>query len=319
MKRQPSPLQRPLDDGPRDGTEVWRAIDGVELCHWDRWLLRLSLVELGGLDALAAQFKERRDAPNQYANRDGEAEALLLQTKDLKRRLLAVKLTAGGVLDATERHSDWLLKKAHKRVFHDGPTRRTPVMLATPKKVLRERAMRGHWDRFPISPAPFAVALAQETDRRYYELRSVGVFVRGIERVVKRLTKGGGVAQRLGVHRGALTVIIESMEKVDDSDADVAVMFREIEHVYHDDLLTFAAHPGLLRDFLELSVWEDYGLMKDPSELFTRLPVEHAEPAYAELVDIIAELEREELKYTLEKARRLAATFTDPNKKKRRV
>ena len=99
------------------------------------------------------------------------------------------------------------------------------------------------------------------------------------------------------------------MDHVDDSDADVAVMFREIEGAYHDDLLVFAAVDGLIRDFLELAVWEDYGLMDDTPQFLKRLPVEHAEPAYAAVVDIIAELEREEVAYHANKARELAAAL----------
>ncbi len=34
------PSQLPLDDGARGGTEIWRELDGAELCRWDRWLGR---------------------------------------------------------------------------------------------------------------------------------------------------------------------------------------------------------------------------------------------------------------------------------------
>ena len=49
--------------------------------------------------------------------------------------------------------------------------------------------------------------------------------------------------------------------------------------------------------------------MHDVPLFLKRLPVEHAEPAHAELVDIIAELEREELEYHAKKARELAASL----------
>ena len=49
----------PLDDGPRDGSEPWRAIDGVQFCHWDRWLLRLAVTEPQGLETLARELRTR--------------------------------------------------------------------------------------------------------------------------------------------------------------------------------------------------------------------------------------------------------------------
>lgn len=293
-KRRPGPLDRPLDDGSRSGVEIWRVIDGVELCQWDRWLLRLALAEIDGLAALATRFKGCR----------GE-EALLLQLKDLQRRLALLKRTPGGVLDPIERHSDWLLKKAAKRVFEDGPHSKTPVMIATPRKVLSERALRGHWDRFPISPAAFAAVLERETAGDY-TYRTTNVFVSAVERFVSLATTAAGSAARLATRRAAMTVVIEAMDRVDDSLAEVSTMFREIEHAYLEDLLAFAGVDGLLRDLIELAIWEDYGLIEGVDQFLRGLPVEHGEPAYAALVDVAAELEREGLRNQLRAARELA-------------
>jgi len=75
----------PLDDGPRDGSERWRVIDGVEFCHWDRWLLRLAMTEPQGLDTIAREFRTR--ASRGRGSDAATAEAMLAQIVDLKARL----------------------------------------------------------------------------------------------------------------------------------------------------------------------------------------------------------------------------------------
>jgi hypothetical protein len=72
----------PLDDGPRDGTEPWRAIDGVQFCHWDRWLLRLAVTESQGLETIAREFRTR--ARGRAGVDTTTAEAMLAQVVDLR-------------------------------------------------------------------------------------------------------------------------------------------------------------------------------------------------------------------------------------------
>ena len=74
----------PLDDGPRDGTEPWREIDGVGFCHYDRWLLRLSLEEPEGLNSIVAEFRRRS---RRSGRTDDVAEAMLAQLADLAARV----------------------------------------------------------------------------------------------------------------------------------------------------------------------------------------------------------------------------------------
>jgi hypothetical protein len=82
--RPKAPGEVPLDDGPREGTHAWREVEGVEFCHWDRWLLRLSLDEPEGLRSIAKEFRRRARAP---ASTNDVAEAMLAQIADLETRL----------------------------------------------------------------------------------------------------------------------------------------------------------------------------------------------------------------------------------------
>lgn len=64
--------------------------------------------------------------------------------------------------------------------------------------------------------------------------------------------------------------------------------------------------PGLLRDLLELVVWEDYGLFHEVEGFLASLPEHQADLALRELTKIIAELRGAEgLDYQLDKARAL--------------
>lgn len=113
-------VERPLDDGVRYGPEPWRTIDGIMFCHWDRWLLRLAIAEPGGLRAIAVEFRRRTRARRAGGSLD-EAEAMIAQVTDLESRLAFLGRAPHEVLDDVERASEWLWKKAFRRVWHDGP------------------------------------------------------------------------------------------------------------------------------------------------------------------------------------------------------
>ena len=138
--RPKAPGEVPLDDGPREGTHAWREVEGVEFCHWDRWLLRLSLDEPEGLRSIAKEFRRRARAP---ASTNDVAEAMLAQIADLETRLADLGRTPVALLDDAERTSTWLREKAFRRVWHATSIRRTAAMRRTARHVLAARAREG--------------------------------------------------------------------------------------------------------------------------------------------------------------------------------
>jgi hypothetical protein len=313
----PAPTtERPLDDGARDGTEIWRSFDGVDFCHWDRWLLRLALTEPPGLASIAGEFRGRATRRTWEGR---SAEAMLAQIADLEVRLGRLGLTPASALDDEERASEWLRKKAFKRVWHDGPHRSTEAMRRTPRALLEQRALRGNWSVFPSSPAPHADALSAVVGKGLYDYRGTGLVVTllelkaeerqyaagGLFESLTQLRTENGDFERLALHRAALTVAIEAMEQVDDSDGEMAEFFREHERAYLALVRQYAATPGLLRDLLELATWEDYGLFEGLEGFLSTLSEPHADEALRELARVIAELRREGLSYPLGKAVRL--------------
>ncbi len=131
-------VERPLDDGVRYGPEPWRTIDGIMFCHWDRWFLRLAIAEPGGLRAIAVEFRRRTRVRRAGGSRD-EAEAMIAQVTGLESRLAFLGRAPHEVLDDVERASEWLWKKAFRRVWHDGPNRRTEAMGRTARCCVSQR------------------------------------------------------------------------------------------------------------------------------------------------------------------------------------
>ncbi|WP_437909560.1 hypothetical protein WME95_17790 [Sorangium sp. So ce327] len=310
-RRLPQPAERPLDDGARYGPETWREIDGVAFSHWDRWLLRLALAEPHGLDAIAREFRAR--AASRRVSSEA-AEAMLAQVVDLRGRLARLARTPEEVLDAEERASGWLLKKAWKRVWHDGPNRRTDAMRNTPRRRIEAHALRGNWPRFPVSPARFEPELRRVVgDDAYYDHRATDLVAHLLESQVDLLgATAASDLERLALHRAAMTVIIEMMDLIDDSLADMSEVFAASERAYLALARDHAGLDGILRDLLELAVWEDYGLLRNVGAFLGALQEEHANLAVRELSGIIAELRREGLDHQLARALTLRKAVLAP-------
>jgi hypothetical protein len=260
-QRQPRvtpPDEVPLDQGAREGTDEWRDVAGVQFCHWDRWLTRLALDESEGLHSISSKFRTRARAKK---GTDEIAEAMLAQLDDLESRLAQVGATPATVLDDVERASKWLQRKAFRRVWQASTIRRTVAMQRTPRRVLEQRALLGNWAAFAVSPAPYHAELKSAVGEGYYDYRGTAVVVLLLETTAARLLSHSvNGLQRLAVHRAMLSAAIEAMAQVDDSLAELGEHFREHERAYLALLRDHLEIPGLLRDLLELAVWEDYGL-----------------------------------------------------------
>ena len=297
------PTEVPLDDGTRYGTEPWREIDGVGFCHYDRWLLRLSLDEGEGLNSIVAEFHRRA---RRSGRTDEVAEAMLAQLADLAARLASVGRAPNDVLDDVERKSTWLRNKAFRRVWHATSLRRTEAMTRTPRNVLEARAREGNWSAFPVSPRPYYARLHAIYRGGYADYRAVGSVVFLMHLEGERML---GVAtsddERLGVRRAILGAAIEAMAHVDDSGDELGQHFRDEEQGYLALVRHYLERPGILRDLLELATWEDYGLFHHLDSFLSQLPEPAADVAVRELARIISEVRGAHLEYQRAKARQL--------------
>lgn len=108
--------------------------------------------------------------------------------------------------------------------------------------------------------------------------------------------------ERLAIRRAALTAAMDAIERIDDSFGEFGEQFRVHEQAYLSLLRGYIDRPVLLRDLLELVVWEDYGLFHEIDPFLRGLQEPEADFAVRELAKIIAELRIAGLGQQLDKA-----------------
>jgi hypothetical protein len=139
------------------GPEPWRTKRRVVWSNWDLWFCVVALADHDGdLDALVAAIEDRGGS-----FLSGTVEAKLSHLDDLRLRLTEARIDAAAL--AGDAGADPRVRgKARTKVLKQGlyPRDLTDAMRRTPRDRLYERALRGRWDRFPVSPAPFYERLA---------------------------------------------------------------------------------------------------------------------------------------------------------------
>ena len=162
---------------------------------------------------------------------------------------------------------------------------------------------------FPVSPKSSAKTIgAHFRSKTFYSKNASFGIARTLDEYVeeaKKLLEAGKAAQAQALLRAWMTVIVELMEKVDDSFGSIWMSFDEGFAVYLkispeqtgiDDAVFF---PDLL-DFL---IWEDYGLTDDGIEgYFRRLSEGQADLCVEHLRHEVPALLDDDLEYQSEEA-----------------
>lgn len=267
-------------DGPIYGPETWLTEGGGEWSHWDLWFCAVCCADFeGDLEALAAELAARGRG---FGSLDFEAKLSHLDelAARLDRHGLSPRALAGEALG-----EKGIKPQARRKVLKQGVSERdkTPAMIETPHKRLRERALRGHWDRFPASPGGPYRALAGLALQRDYvpEDATFALSDRLDERIDREEENcGGDPARRLALWRAALAVGLESMECCDDSfgvigDGVSAAFATYFRLPWRESGIAPADY---YQDLCELLVWEDYGLLhRNETEPFRRVRVAELE------------------------------------------
>lgn len=134
------------------GPEPWRELARGTWSHWDLWFCTLAIT---GFDCDWARLGDEivRRSPRYLVGLDWEAK--LSHLEDLRARLAAADLDAAE-LASEAAHDKKVVARARRKVLDQplqGGRDLSPAMRATPRERLWCRAMHGHWDRFPVSPA----------------------------------------------------------------------------------------------------------------------------------------------------------------------
>jgi hypothetical protein len=217
------------------------------------------------------------------------AEDIVAAAGDLARTELRRVLRR--VLENSERVKEW-----------------SEPMRNTPRRRRSEHALRGYWPRFPVSPGPYAEKIGSHFQARFYPEDASFRLARTLDRYVEKaetLLKSGEEAEAQALLRALMVVVVELMEKADDSCGSIAMSFGEGFDAYLkippdkagiDDDVFF---PDLL-DFL---IWEDYGLTNDRIEgYFKGLTTSQADLCIDHLRGEIDELRSDDLEYESEEA-----------------
>lgn len=286
------------------GPEPWQRSGGVAWSHWDLWFCLVAHLDHDGdLVALADAIG---DEHRFYGHSDTEAK--LSHLDDLADRLAAAGLDAGALAARAGDHGA-LRTKARTKVLKQGlqPRALTGAMGLTPRKRLHERALRGRWDRFPVSPQPWYDRMVHHLGERWLHKNATFRLARRIEAARDRNDRAtaNDPAARLAARRALVTYMYETMERCDDS-------FGVLGELGSEALLTYAKLPvdatGLApeewcEDLCELLAWENHGLlMKRETAMFARVHGPLADHAEQVLLALAAELRNHRLRYEADEA-----------------
>jgi hypothetical protein len=302
----PAPRRKPVF-----GPEPWQEVAGRTWSHWDLWYCLVLVSDFDNDWAAFAEELWRRRSPYLLTL---DEEAKVSHLDDLQARLADARLGAADL--AAEAVDDRkLLAKARRKVL-DQPLDRgrdmTAAMWATPRERLCCRALHGHWERFPASPALAHARFADQVARA--RRRGRGGY--GIAQVLQGLLDeqdrrlAGDPAARLSLWRGLLTAGIEALGEVRDRDGELAGFLG-------GSLAAYARLPwqatGIeaevyFADLCELCVWENHGLLyQRETAPFAGVGVEHHDLVERLLWSLAAELARHRLGYQAEVAMGLVA------------
>jgi hypothetical protein len=281
------------------GPEPWATKHGTVWSYWDLWSCVVALADHDGdLDALAEAIEEG----GRLSGR-GTTEAKLSHLEDLKRRIAAAGIDA-ETLVAGEDTDPKIRAKARTKVLKQGlyPRDMTEPMWHTPRERLYERALRGRWELFPVSPEPFYERLSNGLGERFRSKGQTFKLALRLEAAIERLdrTTANRVPDRLAARRALVAWCYRAMERCDDS-------YGVIGEVGTDALLTYAsidyqatgiAGEDWCEDLCELLAWENWGLLlRAETRPFAQLRGELAEHAERFMLSLADELRTHRLRY----------------------
>jgi hypothetical protein len=266
----------------------------LEVSYWDLWIVLVLSGQFGGnWDEMIDHFCTK----NGGLSRRDETEGLLNHIRLLRQALAQEGLTAEDVLSgANPAFLKTQARKARHKILEMEFQRRerSTWMVHTPRKQREERAMRGYWDRFPVSPDEYAGALERQykTSGWYSEDQSFGLSHK-LSAFVRKHEVGASLPQLFALYRAFLTVVIEKMGYVDDSYGVIGETYGEVFEKYvRLDWRELDMPPSVFfQDLIELITWEDYAFTwKRERPFFASIP-----PTQVPLVECILQEQWEEL------------------------
>ena len=296
----------------RYGNDLYRKIahpganSPLNVTYWNVWIAMVLTDAFGGdwekmIGALRNEGKRlyQRDA----------LEGLLNHMRMLRQTLSEAGLNIADILK--EADASFLKSqktKARRKILEMGfrSKERSAWMINTPRKLCKEKAMRGQWDRFPVGPESYAYSLEglYKSSGYYSENQSFALEGR-LSSFVEKHEARASHAELFALYRSFLTVVVDKMDMVDDSFGVVGDLYEEVfEKYFRLDRTAFDMEPvDFFLDFIELIIWEDYGgTHRHQPDFFAGLSASEVPVVEYILQEEWDELNKLELQYQAEKA-----------------
>ena len=280
----------------------------LDLSYWDLWFAIVAvMMHDGDLDRLANRIKEERGF--HYDRRSVERKRWHI--RDLKRRLEEASIIPADIVlaapDLAKTEKRRAIKKVSESIHREQEF--SEPMRNTPRERRFPHALRGYWDKFPVSPKSYAKRIgANFRSKTFYSKSASFGIARTLDGYVeeaKKLLAAGKAAEAQALLRGWMTVIIELIEKADDSFGSIGTSFDEGFRAY---LKISPDQTGIdervfFTDLLDFLIWEDYGLTDNGIEGYFRgLTESQADLCVEHLRHEVTALLEDDLDYQSEEA-----------------
>jgi hypothetical protein len=304
------PIKKPTPLGTDPALTV-RTSEGesMVLSYWDIWFVLVAVRDYAGdFVRLAKRLKEGKSS---FFLNSRAAERKRCHLRDLEKRLAGAELTAEDVVAAAGDLARTEIRRARTRVLEHTERERewSEPMRNTPRKHRLEQALRGHWDRFSVSPQPFEKEIGSHfQSRSFYSERASSRLSSTLDGYVgqaEKLQKSGKYAEAQALLRGWMAVVVELMGHADDSFGSIGMSFDEgfAAYLKIPPDRTGIAEEVFFPDLLDFLIWEDYGLTDDRIEgYFKGLTPAQADLCIGHLRRRILELRADDLEYQSEEA-----------------
>jgi len=264
-----------------DGNELYREVilpntRVFPITYWNLWIAILLSSQFGGdWEAMLDYFRGHIQMP--YWQRD-PAEGIVNHLLLFRRELENAGLRPDALL--TNANPDFLKKqkaKAKRKLleFSFKEHEKSEWMIETPRRQCKLRALRGYWQKFPVSPLTFAPDLAAIFKTGKYHLEDESFKLeRKLSGFLNKKEARLDAPGRLALYRSFLTVVIENMGGVDDSYGVIGNLYQSVFETYFqlDRAQVNLPTEIYLQDLLELLVWEDYAFTNNSlPEFFSSL------------------------------------------------
>ena len=279
----------------------------LALSYWDLWFALVADADFAGS---WERFGEHLRAQKATGMARSHVERKLSHLRDLQQRLRQAGVELSDILGQADR-SPVALRRARHQVLERDPraSEWSDAMRHPPRQRHYAYALRGFWPYFPVSPTSHANRLAAQFHTRgwFSENQSFGIarkldtYVDGVTTLIHQ----GQYGQAQAMLRAFLTVVIELMERADDSFGCIGDSFRRgFAHYLAMPLdATGIDATVFFHDLLTLLIWEDYGLTYEQTDgYFAELTPQEGDLCIDYVQQQMEELTGDDLDYQYEEA-----------------